>query len=179
MCFKWPILSALHHKDIRRDHNHVTKYQQYANELNEEGLKYPVVFSNKSMMKKFEDNNKVLITVLGLDDDNNVIVYRSPRYARRDEEYDYREYTPIILLMLINDEGNCHYVWVKNLSALLSGRDKSGNSAQRKTEYCMNCVTRFRSKEKLKKHEAVCVLQGKVTFTKKDKPMNFKNLQKK
>ena len=143
MCFKWSILSALHHKDIYDYHDRVTKYHQYANELNEEGLKYSVNFKNKSMMKKFEDNNKCLITVLGLDDDNNVIVYRSPRYARRDEQYDYREYKLIILLLLINDDGDCHYVWVKNLSALLSGHDKSVNLAQRKSEYCMNCLPRF------------------------------------
>ena len=41
----------------------------------------------------------------------------------------------------------------------------------------MNWLTRFPSEEKLKKHEAVCVLQGKVTFPEKDKAMKFKNLQ--
>ena len=87
MCFKWAILSALHHKDIYADYDRVTNYRQYANELNEEGLQYPVKFENKSMMLQFEDNNKLLITVLGLDDDNHVIVYRSHRYARRDIQY--------------------------------------------------------------------------------------------
>ena len=81
MCFKWSTLSALHHTDILRDHDRVTKYQQYSNELNEEGLKYPVGFTNKSMMPKFEDNNKLFITVSGLNEDDGVIVYRSPRYA--------------------------------------------------------------------------------------------------
>ena len=75
MCFKWAILSARHHKDIYGDYHRVAKYHQYANELNEEGLQYPVKFENKSMMLQFEDNNKLLITVLGLDDDDNVIVY--------------------------------------------------------------------------------------------------------
>ena len=134
------------------------------------------------MMMKFEGKNKLLITVLGLDDDDNVIVYRSPRYARRDVQYDYYKYKPIILLTIYNADGNSHYVWVKNLSALLSGRDiiiRSVNIAQRKSEYCMNCLTRVPNKEKLKKHEAVCVLQGKVTFPEKDKPMKFKNLQNK
>ena len=41
----------------------------------------------------------------------------------------------------------------------------------------MNCLTRFPSEGKLKKHEALCILQGKVTFPEKDKPMKFKNLQ--
>ena len=137
MCFKWAILSARHHKDIYRDHDRVSHYRQYANELTEEGLQYPVKFENKSMMLQFEDNNKLLITVLGLDDDNNVIVYRSPRYARRDIQYDYYDYTPIILLMIHNDDGDSHYVWVKNLSALLSGCDKSENKSQNKSEYCL------------------------------------------
>ena len=68
---------------------------------------------------------------------------------------------------------------MKNISALLSGCDKSENKVQRKSEYCMNCLTRFPSKEKVKTHEAVCILQGKVTFPEKDKPMKFKNFQNK
>ena len=177
MCFKWAILSALHHKDIYAHPDRVTNYYEYADELNEEGLQYPVKFENKSMMLQFEDNNKLLITVLGLDDDDNVIVYRSPRYARRDIQYNYYDYTPIILLMIHNDEGKSHYVWLKNLSALLSGRDIK---CQNKSEYCMNCLTRFTSKASLKKHEAICVLQGKVVFPEKDKAtMKFKNLQNK
>ena len=180
MCFKWAILSARHHNDIIKNPGRVTNYHEYADELNEEGLQYPVKFENKSMMLKFEDNNKLLITVLGLDDDDNVIVYRSPRYARRDIQYNYYDYTPIILLMIHNDDGKSHYVWVKNLSALLSGRDKSENIHQRKSEYCMNCLTRFPSEAKLKKHEAVCVLQGKVIFPEKDKAtMKFENFQNK
>ena len=110
MCLKWSILSALHHKDILRDLDRVTKYHQYANELNETGMQYPVVFNNKSMMMTVEDNNRLLITVLGLDDDDTVIVYRSPRYARRDVQYDYYEYRPILLLMIHNADGNSHYV---------------------------------------------------------------------
>ena len=78
--------------------------------MNEEGLQYPVKFENKSMMLQFEDNNKLLITVLGLDDDDDVIVYRSPRYPRRDIQYDYYDYKPIILLMIHNDDGDSHYV---------------------------------------------------------------------
>ena len=180
MCFKWAILSARHHNDIIKNPGRVTNYHEYADELNEEGLQYPVKFENKSMMLQLEDNNKLLITVLGLDDDDNVIVYRSPRYARRDIQYNYYDYTPIILLMIHNDDGKSHYVWVKNLSALLSGRDKSENIHQRKSEYCMNCLTRFPSEAKLKKHEAVCVLQGKVIFPEKDKAtMKFENFQNK
>ena len=59
MCFKWAILSALHHKDIYGDYDRVTNYRQYANELNEEGLQYPVKFEKKSIMLQFEDNNKL------------------------------------------------------------------------------------------------------------------------
>ena len=135
MCFKWAILSALRHKDIYEHSDCVTKYHQYENELNEEGLQYPVKYENKSMMLHFEDNNKLLTTVLGLDDDDNVVIYRSPRYARRDIQYDYYDYKPIGLLMIHNDDGASHYVWVKNLSALLSGHNRSDNKNQNKSEY--------------------------------------------
>ena len=44
----------------------------------------------------------------------------------------------------------------------------------------MNCLPRFPSEAKLTKHEAVCVLQGKVIFPEKEKAtMKFKNLQNK
>ena len=103
MCFKWAILSALHHKDIYEHSDCVTKYRQYENELNEEGVQYPVTFENKSMMLQVEDNNKLLITVLGLDQDM---------------------WEEIFSMMIHNADSDSHYIWVKNLSALLSGRDK-------------------------------------------------------
>ena len=64
-CFKWAILSALHHKDISDHHERVTKYCQYANELNEDGLVYPVSPTNKKVLKNFEEKKQVLINILG------------------------------------------------------------------------------------------------------------------
>ena len=55
-----------------------------------------------------------------------------------------REYQ-LILLMISDDGENCHYLCVKNLSALLRGISSNHNG----DVYCMNCFKAFRTKSKL------------------------------
>ena len=55
-------------------------------------------------------------------EDNEVVVYRCARIERQDDDTDISGYIPIVLLLILNDEGNSHYVWVKNLSALMANR---------------------------------------------------------
>ena len=45
-CFLWCILAALHPLDYEDHPNRVNKYITYVNELNKEGIEYPVCFSD-------------------------------------------------------------------------------------------------------------------------------------
>ena len=76
----------MYNEDIARDHDRVTKYYPYQDELDEEGLVYPVDPMNKKMLKRFEDNNSLLINIWGLTEKNEVVVFRSVRIHRQCEE---------------------------------------------------------------------------------------------
>ena len=38
----WAVLSALNHNDIKRDHDRVSKYKQYENDLKFDDIEFPV-----------------------------------------------------------------------------------------------------------------------------------------
>ena len=96
-CVKWAILAALHNEDIARDHDRVTKYHPYQNEVNEEGLVYPVNPMDKKMLKQVEDTNNVVINMWGLTERNKVVVYRSARIdCEHDVEEEWKEQTYIV-----------------------------------------------------------------------------------
>ena len=57
----------------------------------------------------------------------------------------------VILLMISNSE-NWHYLTVKNLPGLL----REIKSSHKEDFYCLNCFRSYRTKNKLKAHEKIC-----------------------
>ena len=172
-CFKWAILAALHNEDIDENHDRVTKYHLYQNELNEEGLVHPVNPMDKKMLKQFEDNNNLLINIWGLTEKNKVVVYRS---AHIDREHDVEEeWKKIVLLLIINDDGESHYVYVKNISRLLKGR--KAHKDHRKLYYWLPCLTHKLTQEKLDEHKKICYKKDSVTYPERKTTMQFDNFK--
>ena len=68
------------------------------------------------------------------------IAYKSKYHLIRDNQ--------IILLMISNGE-NWHYLVVKNLSGLLRGISSNHNS----NYYCLNCFQSYRNESKLNAHK--------------------------
>ena len=66
----------------------VAKYHQYENELSDDGLVYPVSPTDKKMLRNFEDRNKLLINILGLAEENEMVVYRSSRTKHQNDDTD-------------------------------------------------------------------------------------------
>ena len=64
---------------------------------------------------------------------------------------DFKSSKNIDLLYVENEEGNTHYVYIKNLSALLN---KGG---EKKGFYCRRCLSHFTSEENLNKHGKNCI----------------------
>lgn len=65
---------------------------------------------------------------------------------------------------------NTHYVWISNLSALIT---RQVNKNNRKKEVCDRCLHFFYSAEKLNKHYAMCQDQNETRVTLPDKWNNF------
>ena len=52
-----------------------------------------------------------------------------------------------VIVLIISDNENQHYVAVKNLNSLLKDKSKCSE------HFCINCIKKFRTKPKLKKHK--------------------------
>ena len=61
-CFKWAVIASLHHEEIGRDPQRISKLEPYANRYNWNGLKFPV---SVDQIKKFEKKNlEIAVNVL-------------------------------------------------------------------------------------------------------------------
>ena len=53
-CFKWAVIAALHHEEIKKDHQRISRLRPYEKQYNWEGLEFPVSIKK---IDKFEKNN--------------------------------------------------------------------------------------------------------------------------
>ena len=92
------------------------------------GIEYPVSLKD---IDKFENQNPTIsITVFGYD---GKIVYPLKNSNNTDREH-------IIRLMLIEQDGEKHYTWVKNVSPLLSSQV---SNHKEKSYFCDRCLNAF------------------------------------
>lgn len=139
-CFKWAVLAAIHQNDVARDRERVSNYKPFENELNFDGIEFPVELS---AISKFERQNRRAIFVYHLADDHKSIQplrmsnMRVP-YSERIRLFYYKE----------------HYMWIKNHERLLS------NQTQHKAQkhFCDYCCSSFNSKDNRDAHEQRCML---------------------
>ena len=87
-------------------------------------------------MKKFELNNEVALNILYVPHGTKKIeiAYKSKHNLTREKQ--------VVLLMISNDE-NWHYLIVKNLSRLLRGITSNHDG----DFYCLNCFHSYRTKK--------------------------------
>ena len=113
-CFEYALLSALHPP---RDHpERVSMYQKYLGTLRFDGIEFPVKVRD---IDKFEKLNPTIsVNVLSLDDGSN----NSFCIERLSSEIRKRS-CHVTLLLLTDETGNAHYVWVCLLYTSPSPRD--------------------------------------------------------
>ena len=148
-CFKYSILAALHYDEIKFNPERPSKYIKWLNDLNFDGIDFPVDLKD---IDKFENQNPYRINVLGYE---NFDKKNKEIYPLRISNKNCDELT--INLLLINDENsekkNNHYVWIKDLSRLLS---KQISKHDGKRFICIRCFNCFRLESAFKKHEEIC-----------------------
>ena len=95
--------------------------------------------------KKFELNNEIALNILYVPHNTKKIqvAYKSKHNLARKKQ--------VILLMISNDE-NWHYLVVKSLPGLLKGI----TSNNKEDFYCLNCFHSYRTKNKLEEHKKIC-----------------------
>ena len=175
-CFKYSILAALHYSEIQEHHSRPSKYTKWLNELNFNGIDFPVKLKE---IDKFEYQNPYRINVLGYE--NKEI------YPLRISNKTADKLTINLLLIINNDiknssgknssEKNYHYVWIKDLSKLLS---KQISKHDGKKFICIRCFNYFNNESAFKKHEEISknIDFIKAVIPKKELLLNLKIIRK-
>ena len=93
---------------------------------------------------KFELNNEIALNILYVSHTKKIeIAYKSKHNSTREKQ--------VILLMISNGE-NWHYLTGKNLFRLLRGITSNHDG----DFYCLNCFHSYRTKNKLEAHKKIC-----------------------
>ena len=142
-CFQYAATLALNFNNINRDPQRISKMRPFINNYNWKDTNFP---ATKKDWNKFEINNKnVALNILYVPFNTKKveIAYKS--------KYNLIRHNQIILLMISNCK-NWHYLAVKNLSGLLRGISSNHNSDY----YCLNCFQSYRTENKLNVHKKIC-----------------------
>ena len=130
-CFKWAVIAALHHEEIKKDHQRISRLRPYENQYNWKGLEFPVWIKK---IDKFEKNNPgIAVNVLFSKNKSQII------YTVRMSEHNIKCRKQVNLLM-IQDGEERHYTSIKNMSRLLSNLNGKNKRAY---HFCMNCLNGF------------------------------------
>jgi len=154
-CFEHAIVAGLN--PGKKNPNRVSNYKKFPRPVMD-GIAFPV---KKESFPRFEKINDISINVLYTNNKRIIPLYRTLK--KKDKHVD----------LLLHDE---HYVWVKNISALLN----NNRSHKHKKFYCVSCLLGFHSQERLDQHiERKCDIMAQVEIpSKKDAFIKFKSIKK-
>ena len=115
----------------KKNPQRITKIKSFINEYNWEGINFP---SEKDDWKKFWKNNVTIApNVLYAKKGKIYRAYVSKRNSNREKQ---------VILLMISNEKQWHYLPVKKLSALLRGITSKNND----DFYCLNRIHSFKTK---------------------------------
>ena len=141
-CFQYAVTLALNIDKINKNSQRISKIKPFTEEYNWKDIDFP---STRKDWEKFELNNEVALNILYVPHNTKKIeiAYNSKHNLTPEKR--------VILLMISNGE-NWHYLTVKNLSRLLRGITSNHDG----DFYCLNCFHSNRTKNKLETHEKIC-----------------------
>ena len=134
-CFQYAVTFALNLDKINKNSQRISKIKPFIEEYNWKDIDFP---STSKDWKKFELTNEVALNILYVPHNTKKrkIAYKSKHNLTREKQ--------VILLMISNGE-NWHYLTVKNVSRLLRGITSNHDG----DFYCLNCFHSYRTKNKL------------------------------
>jgi hypothetical protein len=170
-CFMWAILAALH--PAEKDADRISKYKKFISNYDWSMLNFPVDV-NSIEINLFERANKIAVNLYGVSEGNTIVPIRISELPRGDDiqrvnllffetcniEYDLAEQFQNggskirrKLPESAVSEKNGHFVWIKDMSKLLSSQtSKDGH----KCFFCNTCLRKFSDEAKCIEHEKHC-----------------------
>ncbi len=141
-CFKWAVISALHHEDIGVHPERISKLKPYIDRYDWSGIDFP---TPSTQWKKFEKQNPNVAL--------NVLVIEAEKEIRQGYISKYNtERSKCADVLIVGVGKRRHYVAIKSLPALLRGVTSNHHG----DFYCRNCFGCFRSKDTLDLHIQAC-----------------------
>ena len=110
-CFKWAVIAALHHEDIKHHSVSISLLRPYEKQYKWTGVEFPV--SIKKIDKVEKNNLGIAVNVLFTKKKSQNI------YTARRSKRNVKCKKQVNLLMIV-DGGKRHYTAIKNISRLLS-----------------------------------------------------------
>jgi hypothetical protein len=163
-CFRWAVLSALYPITTFQHSYRVSKYESHKNDAEFSSLKYPVTLPQ---IREFERRNSgFTVNVYVHCENNDIIPVYLTKHQTRPKHID--------LLLLKNNE-NSHYVWIKDMSRLVNSRTQHKG----RTYVCPHCVFPFTCKQSFDNHFPDCSkhMRQKYKFP-EDPIIQYKDFQK-
>ena len=148
--FKWAVIEALHHEDIKHHPERISLLRPYENQYNWKGLEFPVSIKK---IDKFEKNNPgIAVNMLfSKKKSQNIYTVRRSKHNLKCKKQ--------INLLMIEDGEKRHYNAIKSISRLL----KSLNATHKGVyHFCMNCLNGFWTASARDKHYEYCISNGHV-----------------
>ena len=159
-CFQYATTLALNFDRVTNHPERVVKVKSFIDKYNWNYINFP---ATKKDWNRFEVNNKnVALNILYVSFKTKKIeiAYKSKYNLVRDNQ--------VILLMISNGK-NWHYLAVKSLSRLLRGMTSNHDGDY----YCLNCFHSYKTENKLNVHKKVCENRD---YCKIEMPSNDNNL---
>ena len=142
-CFQYATTLALNFNKIDRNPQRISKIKPFIDNYNWNDINFP---TDKKDWNRFEVNNKnVALNILYVPFNTKKIeiAYKSKYNLVRDNQ---------VILLMISNSKNWHYLAVKSLSRLLRGITSNHDGDY----YCLNCFHSYRTENKLNAHKKVC-----------------------
>ena len=141
-CFQYAVTLALNLDKINNHPERISKIKPFIDQYNWNEIDFP---STSKDWKKFELNNEIPLNMLYVPHNTKKIhvAFKSKHNLTREKQ--------VILLMISNGE-NWHYIVVISLSGLLKGITSSHNE----DFYCLHCFCTYTTKNKLEEHKKLC-----------------------
>ena len=142
-CFQYAVTLPLNLDKIKKKFQRISKIKPFIEQHNKwKDIDFP---STSKDWKKFELNNEIAFNILDVPHNTKKleIAYKSKHNLTREKQ--------VILLMISNGE-NWHYLVVKSLSGLLTAI----TSNHKEDFYCLNCSHSYRIKNKPETHKKIC-----------------------
>ena len=143
-CFKYAIIAALNHKQIKNHSERIFILNLLLISINGRELSF---HHNQKTGKSSNKTIKQLFLVSFI----HHTILKKIRLTYK-SKYNHKRNNQVFLLMITDDGKKWHYLAVKKLSTLLRGITSNNHG----DFYCLNCLHSYTTKEKLEKQEKAC-----------------------